>query len=79
MLQGCRFDVCSARNCKVNLLCSFALLTFLCRWFQPLLGFVMANLAKEAVEGMQVKLQQLQEKGEFTPEKATTPERAAAV
>lgn len=39
----------------------------------------MANLAKEAVEGMQVKLQELQEKGEFAPEKATAPERAAAV
>lgn len=39
----------------------------------------MANLAKEAVEGMQEKLQQLQEKGEFAPEKAAAPERAAAV
>ena len=47
----------------------------LCRWFQPLLGFVMANLAKEAVEGMQEKLSQLQEKGKFAPEKAA----AAAV
>lgn len=31
----------------------------------------MANLAKEAVEGMQEKLQQLQKQGKFEPEKAT--------
>ena len=31
----------------------------------------MANLAKEAVEGMQKKLQQLQQQGEFAEEKAT--------
>lgn len=36
----------------------------------------MANLAKEAVEGMQEKLQQLQDKGKFVPEKA--PEEVAA-
>lgn len=57
---------------KKDLMWLFAL----CRWFQPLLGFVMANLAKEAVEGMQEKLQQLQEKGKFAPEKAAA---AAAV
>ena len=43
-----------------------------CRVFQPLLGFVMANLAKEAVEGMQQKLQQLQEQGKFAPEQTAT-------
>ena len=38
----------------------------------------MANLAKDAVEGMQEKLQQLQEKGKFVPEKAAAPEKTAA-
>ncbi|KAL3154278.1 hypothetical protein ABBQ32_013769 [Trebouxia sp. C0010 RCD-2024] len=40
------------------------------KWFQPFSGFVMANLAKEAVEGMQKKLQQLQEDGKFMPERS---------
>ena len=43
----------------------------LCRWFQPFLGFVMANLAQEAVEGMQKKLQGMAEKGQLKPERAT--------
>ena len=41
------------------------------RYFNFFLGFLMANLAKEAVEGMQEKLQQLQKQGQFEPEKAT--------
>lgn len=40
------------------------------KWFQPFSGFVMANLAKEAVEGMQKKLQELQEDGKFMPERS---------
>lgn len=42
-----------------------------CRYFNFFLGFLMANLAKEAVEGMQEKLQQLQKQGKFKPERAT--------
>ena len=50
-------------------------LLFLCthfvhrRWFQPLLGFAMANLAKEAVGGMQAKLQEMHEQGKLMPER----------
>ena len=35
----------------------------------------MANLAKEAVEGLQAKLQQLQEQGKIAPEQATAGAR----
>jgi len=42
-----------------------------CRYFQFFIGFLMGNLAKEAVEGLQEKLQQMQEQGKFVSEKAS--------
>ena len=42
-----------------------------CRYFQFFIGFLMGNLAKEAVEGLQEKLQQMQEQGKFASEKAS--------
>ncbi|KAL0026595.1 hypothetical protein WJX77_009121 [Trebouxia sp. C0004] len=41
------------------------------KYFQFFIGFLMGNLAKEAVEGLQEKLQQMQEQGKFVPEKAS--------
>ncbi|KAL0031761.1 hypothetical protein WJX79_005760 [Trebouxia sp. C0005] len=41
------------------------------KYFQFFLGFLMGNLAQEAVEGLQEKLQQMQEQGKLVSEKAS--------
>ena len=41
------------------------------RYFQVFLGYVMANLAKEAVEGLEKKLKAMQQEGKLRAAKAS--------
>ena len=44
---------------------------FCCRYFQFILGFLMADIAREAVVGLQRKLHDLEKQGKFARERAT--------